>query len=78
MSGCDLVINAQYCVHSKTCYIRGPKPEHKLDATVERRRTGLSEYVNSGTEVISLCNFVIVTSRRRYDYGSGTGETRGQ
>jgi electron-transferring-flavoprotein dehydrogenase len=43
-------INAQNCVHCKTCDIKDPEPEHQLDGAAGRRGTGLSEHVSPQAE----------------------------
>ena len=41
------VINAQNCVHCKTCDIKDPAAEHQLGDARRRRRAELPEYVSS-------------------------------
>jgi hypothetical protein len=41
------VINAQNCVHCKTCDIKDPEPEHQLGAAAGRRRSGLRQHVRA-------------------------------
>jgi hypothetical protein len=40
-----LQINAQNCVHCKTCDIKDPDPEYQLGRAARWRRADLSEHV---------------------------------
>ena len=49
------VINFQNCVHCKTCDIKDPIPEHRLDHAAGRRRAELPEHVIAAGKTTRGC-----------------------